>query len=182
MGTTIREARPNEMDAAAEVIDAAYAEYMPSADAVAFSDRERAAWAGYRADLIDVRSRLDHSELIVAEEGGRVLGTVTFYAPHSGVHYPTEVEHASFPPEWAAFRVLAVHPVARGRGLGRKLTEDCLRRATELGAPAVGLHTLAMMEVAGALYARMGWVRAPRWDFYPLPDLRVEAYRLDLER
>jgi GNAT superfamily N-acetyltransferase len=181
MGTTIRGARPGELDAAAKVIAEAYAEFMPSADG-ASSGPERAAWAAYRADLIDVRSRLDHSELIVAEENGLVLGTVTFYAPHSGVHYPTEVEHASFPPEWAAFRVLAVHPDARGHGLGRRLTEDCLRRATELGATAVGLHTLAMMEVASALYVRMGWVRAPKWDFYPLPDLRVEAYRLDLER
>jgi GNAT superfamily N-acetyltransferase len=179
MAVMIREARAGEFDEVAAVLQAAYEEHMPSADSP-LSDQERAGWAGYGADIIDVRSRLDHTELIVAEEDGRVLGAVTFYPPHAGVHYPTEVDHQDFPPEWAAFRLLGVHPDARGRGLGRKLTEECLRRAAEHGAPVVGLHTLSMMETAGKLYVRMGWVRAPEWDIHPLPNLRVEAYRLDL--
>jgi GNAT superfamily N-acetyltransferase len=179
MALRIRTAVADESEAVAAVLDAAYAEYMPPAQAP-LSEEERAAWADYRADIIDVRSRLGHAELIAAEENGTVLGSVTFYPPNAGVHYPTEVEHVSFPSEWAAFRLLGVLPAARGRGIGRKLTDECLRRATELGAPAVGLHTLSRMETASRMYARMGWVRAPDWDFHPMPDLRVEAYRLDL--
>ncbi|MGH2699434.1 MAG: GNAT family N-acetyltransferase [Actinomycetota bacterium] len=179
MPITIRNAQDEETDEIAAVLEAAYAEYMPSADAP-LSEQERAAWTEYGADIIDVRARLDHSELIVAEDNGQVLGAVTFYPPHSGVHYPTEVEQQEFPPEWAAFRLLGVHPDARGRGIGRVLTEECLRRAADRGAPAVGLHTLSRMETASRMYARMGWVRAPEWDFHPMPNLRVEAYRLDL--
>lgn len=179
MPVTIRNTREDDYDAVGAVLEAAYAEYRPPADAL-LSDQERAAWDRYLEDVIDVHSRVDQSELIVAEEGGRLLGTVTFYPPYSGVHYPTEVEHQGFPEEWAAFRLLGVHPDTRGRGIGGKLTRECLRRAADRSAPTVGLHTLPMMETAGRMYARMGWVRAPEWDFHPLPDLRVEAYRLDL--
>lgn len=179
MTVTIRDARLGEVNAVAAVLDAAYAEYMPPPGAP-LSHQERVAWEGYRADIIDVGSRLDHTELIVAEENGKVLGAVTFYPPHSGVRYPTEVEHQDLPPEWAAFRLLGVHPEARRRGIGAKLTEECLRRAAERGAPTVGLHTLAVMVAAGRMYARLGWVRAPEFDIHPMPSLRVEAYRLDL--
>lgn len=163
----------------AAVLDAAYAEFMPTAD-TPLSEQQRAAWEGYRADIIDVRSRLDHSDLIVAVEDSKVLGAVTFYPPHAEVHYPTQAEHAEFPVAWAAFRLLGVQPDERGRGLGRGLTEECLERARTLRAPVVGLHTLERMRTAVAMYARMGWVRAPEFDFHPMANLRVEAHRLDL--
>ncbi|MGH2703089.1 MAG: GNAT family N-acetyltransferase [Actinomycetota bacterium] len=179
MTISIRNARADDSDAVAAVLKAAYAEYVPSPDAL-LSDEERAGWAGYQADIIDVRSRLANSELIIAEGDGRLLGAVTFYAPNAGLHYPTDVEHQDFPPDWAAFRLLGVHPDARRRGIGGKLTEECLRRAAQRGAPTVGLHTLSMMEAASRMYTRMGWVRAPQWDIFPTPSLRIDAYRLDL--
>ena len=36
-----------------------------------------------------------------------------------------------------------------------------------LGAPVLGLHTTAPMKVARAMYERMGFERAPRYDFRP---------------
>jgi ribosomal protein S18 acetylase RimI-like enzyme len=78
------------------------------------------------------------------------------------------------------FRLLAVHPDARGRGVGRRLTEECLGRARTRGSVAVGLHTTVLMDVARAMYERMGFVRAPEHDFYPEPRFQVMAYRLTL--
>jgi hypothetical protein len=37
-----------------------------------------------------------------------------------------------------------------------------------------------MMAVARAMYERMGFVRAPEFDFQPAPETVVMAYRLDL--
>jgi ribosomal protein S18 acetylase RimI-like enzyme len=77
-------------------------------------------------------------------------------------------------------RLLAVGPAGRGRGLGRRLMEECIRRSRAAGAPALTLHTTDMMRVAMGLYERMGFARAPELDFAPAPDVVVKGYRLRL--
>lgn len=37
------------------------------------------AWERYIGEIVDVRSRLGESELIVAERAGRLVGTIGFY-------------------------------------------------------------------------------------------------------
>jgi ribosomal protein S18 acetylase RimI-like enzyme len=162
----IRDARDDELDAVARVMLAAYEEYIPP-DATG-EVRE------YREDIADVRGRQGRATLVVAAGREGVLGAVTYYPDGS------REGHAGWPREWAAIRLLAVHPAARGRGIGRALTEECIRRARAGGSRAVGLHTTEFMAVARAMYERMGFVRAPDFDFRPAPRLHVMAYRLDL--
>ena len=167
----IRDAREDELDEVADVIAVAYAQY----GTVAGNDPKlKASFDEYRAEQRDVRSRLADSQLIVAEDGGRITGSVTFYPPGS------DKKAEGWPPEYAAIRLLAVHPDARGAGLGRLLTEECLRRARSLGAPVVGLHTARIMEVAQAMYERMGFTRFPENDFHITDDFVVVAYTLPL--
>lgn len=162
----IRDALPEEMDEAAAVLGAAYGEYAAS--------MPPELWEGYRADIVDVRSRLYESELVVAEHEGNLVGTVTFYPPggRNGRSY--------WPEEWAGIRLVAVHPDFRGKGIGRALTEECIIRARAIGAPTVGLRTSSIMSVAMALYKRMGFVRMPESDFRPSLSIVAEAFRLDL--
>ena len=162
----IRDALPDEMDEAAEVLGAAYGEYAAS--------MPPELWKGYHADIVDVRSHLHESDLIVAEHEGRVAGTVTFYPPGS------RDGRSAWPEEWAGIRLVAVRPDSRGMGVGRALTEECISRARAIGAPTIGLHTNSIMAVAMALYKRMGFVRIPEHDFRPSPAIVVEAFRLDL--
>ena len=163
----IRDARGDELDAVAEVMVAAYEEYIPP-DATG-------ELLAYREDIRDVRSRRAHAALIVATERERILGAVTYYPDGS------REGRAGWPREWAVIRLLAVHPEARGRGVGRALTAECIRRARAGGSTAVGLHTTKFMAVAQAMYERMGFVRVPAYDFRPSPWLHVMAYRLDLQ-
>lgn len=179
MPITIRDARSDELDTIARVMLDAYEEYMPAMDADVSPDYRR-AFDGYRQDIGDVHSRLDSADLIVAEDDERIVGAVTFYRPNVTAKYPGGEDHQDWPTEWAAFRLLAVEPSERKKGIGRALTDECIGRARALGAPVLGLHTTQLMDVARAMYQRMGWVRAPKYDFYPLPDFCVEAYTLDL--
>jgi ribosomal protein S18 acetylase RimI-like enzyme len=48
------------------------------------------------------------------------------------------------------------------------------------GARTLTLHTTEMMEVAMALYERMGFARAAELDFRPGPSLLVKGYRRGL--
>ncbi|HXJ78349.1 MAG TPA: GNAT family N-acetyltransferase [Candidatus Methylomirabilis sp.] len=162
----VRNARDDELDAVADVMVAAYEQYIPR-------DAPGEVLA-YREEVRDVRSRLAHATLIVAEERARLLGAVTYYPDGS------REGHGGWPREWAVIRLLAVHPEARGRGIGRLLTEECIARARVGGSTAVGLHTTELMAVARAMYERMGFVRVPEFDFQPIPRLHVMAYRLDL--
>jgi len=161
----IRDARADELDAVAGVMVAAYDEYIP-ADATG-------DLLAYREQIRDVRSRQAHATLILAEQAARIVGAVTYYSDGHGAH-------AGCPQEWAVIRLLAVHPDARGRGIGRALTEECIGRARAAGARAVGLHTTVFMAVARAMYERMGFVRVPDFDFWPMPGIHVMAYQLVL--
>jgi GNAT superfamily N-acetyltransferase len=162
----LRDARGNELDLAAGVMAAAYAQYIPP--------DPPDAWLAYRDEIRDVRSRLGDATLIVAAEDKRLLGAVTYYPDGS------KDERGGWPSAWAVIRLLAVHPDARGRGIGRLLTEECIRRARPAGRIAVGLHTTEFMAIARAMYERMGFVRAPQFDFRPVPELLVTAYQLNL--
>jgi ribosomal protein S18 acetylase RimI-like enzyme len=162
----LREARPDELDAAGAMMVAAYAQYIPQ--------DPPAEWRGYEDEIRNVRRRLAGATLIVADDAGSLAGAVTYYSDAS------KETNVAWPPSWAVFRLLAVHPDVRGRGIGRLLTEECIRRARVAGRVAVGLHTTHLMSVAREMYERMGFVRVPELDFYPTPTFSVMAYRLTL--
>jgi GNAT superfamily N-acetyltransferase len=168
----IRLATRSDVEPARGVLKAAYAEYetwFPPAN-----------WKPYLADILDLEGRSAESELLVAELDGRVVGCVSYFPPGSKASYPSDSFSEHWPADWSAFRLLAVDPSVRGAGVGRALTEACIDRARAQGAPAMGLHTTAPMKVARAMYERMGFMRAPRFDFRPGPSVLVEAYQMKL--
>ena len=125
-----------------------------------------------------VRARLDGTALFVAEEAGVLLGAATLYLPG---HYEPAI--AGWPATWAGLRLMAVTPSARGRGIGRALSNARIAHARALGATAVGLHTSPQFAVSREMYRRSGWTRVPHFDYAPVPerpDLVAEAYCLAL--
>ena len=166
----VRLARDQDKEQARAVLAAAYSEYENSFPAE--------NWVLYLADILDLEGRADASELLVAGLDDRILGCVSYFPPGAKAEYPTDAHSEHWPAEWSAFRLLAVDPSARGKGVGRLLTDACIDRAREQGAPAVGLHTTEPMSVARSMYERLGFERAPRYDFRPGPTILVEAYRL----
>jgi ribosomal protein S18 acetylase RimI-like enzyme len=162
---TVRDAGPVDLAEVSALLRDAYAEY--------FDVPAEGPASEYLAEIGDVWSRLGSSELIVAEEAARLAGAVTFFPDAKGYG-------DRWPEGWSAIRLLGVRPDMRGRGIGRMLTQECLRRARALGAPAVGLYTTDVMAVAKAMYQRMGFGRVPEFDFRPGPTVHVIAYKLDL--
>jgi len=164
--SNVRDAGVEDLDQVSLLIRDAYQEYQAN-----FSPE---VWERYSRDIMDVRSRLDTSELIVAENSGRLVGAVTFY-PNTSPSDP-----GGWPAGWTGIRLLAVHPDARGMGIGRVLMDECLRRSRLLSATALGLHTTELMGIARGMYERMGFVRVPEYDFQAGPEVVVLGYRLDL--
>lgn len=88
--------------------------------------------------------------MIVATVDATVAGCITYVGP--GVP-----KQSWFDREWPVIRRLAVRPDYRGLGIGRALTEECIARGRRDGADLIALHTSKMLDVAVAMYERLGF-------------------------
>jgi len=131
-----------ESDAAAvdAVVLAAFSEFRH-----AYTD-----WQAFSGGLGQMVAMSGASEIIVAESQGQVVGAVAYVAAG-------QPKKAFFPEEWPIVRMLVVLPSCRGLGIGRALTQECVRRAERDGAAVIALHTSQLMEVALPMYERMGF-------------------------
>jgi ribosomal protein S18 acetylase RimI-like enzyme len=151
---TIREARPEEFAAVADLTEAAYR-------AVGDDVLDE-----YVEELRDVPARAAAAcPVLVAIDGetGGLLGTVT-YVPGPGNPF-AEAERD----DEAGFRMLAVSTAAQGRGVGRALVEAVVARARDDGRKGIAIYTRPSMAAAHRLYASLGFSRDPDrdWEFEP---------------
>ncbi len=142
----IRNAEPREYGRVGELTIAAYAA-LPVDH----------LWGGYAGEIRDVAGRVAAADVLVAidEADDAVLGAVTL------VTDPTSPWLEWTEPGEVQFRLLAVDPETRGRGIGEALVRACLTRA---GARPVLIHTTQWLDAAQRLYARLGFVRRPDRD------------------
>lgn len=107
-------------------------------------------WEQFSRRISRMDSLAESAELVVATRGEKIAGAVAYVAPG-------KPKASFFAPEWSVLRMLVVEPSCRGRGIGRALTNECIRRAERDGAAFVALHTSPIMEIALAMYLRMGF-------------------------
>jgi predicted N-acetyltransferase YhbS len=164
----VRDARESDRSAIRALTLRAYGDYATLMDPL--------AWSGLEAAVTSALDATDGAEQrIVADDHGTLIGSVMLF-PAATQAYGALASSSSAP----ELRLLAVAHEARGRGVGRALVEECIRRAREGGATALGLHTSKSMAVAMDLYRRMGFERVPELDFQPPGAELVEGYRLRL--
>ena len=128
----------------------------------------------YAAQLADVAGRADRSELLVVRDAeGAVVGSVALVLDGDFGEI-TESE------DEAAFRMLAVDPVVRSRGVGELLVRTCLDRARDAGKQWMVLSTDPRMTAAHRLYQRLGFTRLPERDWSPAPGVDLLVYAREL--
>ena len=157
----LRRARPEELPALGDLTVAAYADFTLG-PANPYVERLR-----------DTASRDVQGELWVAVEGDELLGCVTCCPPGSPWR-ELAGEHEG------EFRMLAVAPAARGRGVGAALAALCEERAREHGATAMVLSSLPEMTHAHRIYAGLGYRRDPARDWDPVPGVHLIAFTKEL--
>jgi len=116
----------------------------------------------YVPELRDAKARAEHAILLMMADGddgqGAAVGTLTIV--------PADSPFAEFTrDDEFELRMLAVSPLARGRGIGRTLTTFGLDLAVSKGAKRVALSTMETMVVAHRLYEKLGFVREPERDW-----------------
>jgi len=159
----IREAGAGDLEDVESLVKGAYLEYRELVPGEAWEK-----WMESVSQAINAGAGL----LLVAEVEGAIQGVVQFFpdASRSG--------QGRWPVGSGTIRLLAVHPKARGQGLGARLTRECLRRARELKLPTIFLYTGRFMLAARHIYEKLGFKRAP--EFEPPREPGPMAYRLDL--
>jgi GNAT superfamily N-acetyltransferase len=128
-------------------------------------------WPAMAEAISRMPALADRGEVIVAEVDGRVAGGVAYIAAG-------KPKAAFFDPSWPIIRMLVVDPVIQGHGIGRALTEECVRRARRDGSPNIALHTTPIMTVALPMYLRMGFTF--RRDVPPIHGVPYAVYIKDL--
>ncbi|MCL8015347.1 GNAT family N-acetyltransferase [Streptomyces sp. AS02] len=168
MDIVIRRARPAEYEALGEITAQAYLQD----GLLDFGESDE-----YLGVLRDVARRAAAAEVLVATDGDKLLGGVTFVpsgGPMADIARSGEAE----------IRMLAVDHTARGRGAGEALVRACVdrARATE-GCVRVVLSSQRTMRGAHRIYERLGFVRTPDRDWNPIPhlsDITLLTYELTL--
>jgi ribosomal protein S18 acetylase RimI-like enzyme len=169
----VRPAREDELDAAGEVVRAAY-------------EADHLADPGYLAIVANARARSRDAVVAVALDAAPPLGRGRAPSPPSVIGSVTFALHGS---RWAQlarqgqaeFRMLGVHPDARGRGVGVALVRWCLDRARVSGAHEVVISSATSMRAAHRLYTALGFTRRPALDWSPMPGLDLLGFAVVLD-
>ena len=139
-GVVVRLVRPNEIDAVSALSLRAY-------------ELEYTISGNYRDDILSVAERAEAGQVWVAVDAlsGELLGSVV--TPKPGEHLTTLPESD----EELDFRLLAVDPGARGRGVGAILTRLVIELARRRGLRRVVMNSGPQMVRAHRLYERLGF-------------------------
>ena len=127
----------------------------------------------YVPTLADAAGRAALAELLVARDGDEIVGSVALVLDG-------EFGEVLRSADEAGFRMLVVHPAARGRGVGELLVTACLERARAAGKHRMVISTDPRMTAAHRLYERLGFARLPERDWSPLPGIDLLVYAREL--
>jgi ribosomal protein S18 acetylase RimI-like enzyme len=138
----IREATPDEHTEAGRVTAAAYQGLV----------RDPA----YLERIAAVADRAPRTEVLVAVQGGEIVGSLTLELSERVNPHDDKLEAHR-----AHIRMLGVAPGHQRRGIGRALMVEAEARARAAGKTEITLHTTEPMTVARAMYAGLGYERSP---------------------
>lgn len=163
----IRDAVDSDREAIQAVALGAYLQYAE----VLPQDR----WEAYRDSILASVYGEDPAARIVAEWNQEIVGSVLLFItsekaygrPQLGIKGPI-------------IRLLSVSPHARGKGIATALIKECVRRAQQMGADYLHLHTSDMMAAAVKLYEHLGFERAEDKDMMNGTTL-VKGFRINLQ-
>jgi GNAT superfamily N-acetyltransferase len=162
----IREVRPEEYEQAGDVVARAYTE---------FWDPEDPGWREHLDLVRDVAGRVGRTVVLVAVEGGRVLGSASIEMEDVIGDDDREVT-----PGVAGLRMVGVDPARRRLGIGRALMEDVITRCRAAGKETLILRTTTPMLAAQRMYESLGFRRAPDIDMPVSAEMTLIGYRLRL--
>lgn len=130
----------------------------------------------------DLRGRIEAGELYLGFDGDRAVATVTLAREEDPEYYGTPWPSGAGNDEVAVIHLLAVHPSARGRGLGAEVARWCAETARAWGKRAIHLDVVPGNLAASRIYTAIGFELACHHlvHYEDLGDVSLEMYELVL--
>jgi GNAT superfamily N-acetyltransferase len=117
------------------------------------------------------------AELLVAvSPEGKIAGAVVYFGD---IQYYGSGGTATQEKNAGGFRLLVVDFSARGKGVGKLLTQTCIKKTRERKLSQVIIHTTKAMKTAWSMYEGLGFKRSEDLDFMQ-GELPVYGFRLTL--
>ena len=115
--------------------------------------------------------------LVAATEEGSIGGSVVYFGDMA--QYGSEGT-ATTEKNAAGFRLLAVNPNTRGKGIGKLLSQACIDIAKAEQQEQLLIHSTKAMQIAWSMYEKLGFKRSEDLDFNK-GELGVYGFRLKLQ-
>ncbi len=114
--------------------------------------------------------------LVVVSPDNKIVGGVVYFGDmkyYGSGGTATQEQNAS------GFRLLAVDTMERGFGIGKLLTNECIRKAVDNKHSQIIIHSTEAMKIAWKMYENIGFKRSEDLDFMQ-GELPVFGFRLFL--
>lgn len=166
---TIRDAYPNEFSKIGELMVNVYSHLdgFPSKN-------EQPNYYKMLANIGSLTEQPKTKLLIAISSSGKISGGVVYFGDMK--HYGSGGT-ATLEKNASGFRLLAVDPAARGKRLGKLLTNACIKMAKDEKRNQMIIHTTKAMQRAWNMYENMGFKRSKDLDFLQ-GELPVFGFRL----
>ena len=112
--------------------------------------------------------------LIAITSSGKIGGGVVYFGD---MKYYGSGGTATSQKNASGFRLLAVDPATRGKGIGKLLTNACFQLAKDENQNQMIIHSTKAMRIAWKMYEKMGFKRSKDLDFMQ-EELPVFGFRL----
>lgn len=110
----------------------------------------------------EITTKPDTEIIVASTREGNILGAVVNF---SNMLYYGSGGTAPLEQNSSGFRFLAVHPNARGNGIGKRLVLECIQRAKNRNLRQVIIHTTLTMTTAWKMYETLDFKRSSDLDF-----------------
>ena len=168
---TVRNAKPNEFETIGKLMVAVYSQLdgFPK-------ESEQPNYYKMLANIGEFTTKPNTELLVAVDANDKILGGVVYFSDmkHYGSGGTATAEENT-----SGFRLLAVDPSARGLGIGKLLTNECIRKAKDQKLKQVVIHSTLAMQTAWKMYENLGFKRSEDLDFMQ-GELQVFGFRLPL--
>lgn len=128
------------------------------------------------ANIGDFTNNKETELLAAVDKNDTILGAVVFF---NDMQYYGSGGTATQKKNAAGFRLLGVDPSARGKGIGKLLTQECIKKAAENNQNQLIIHSTLAMKTAWKMYENLGFKRSEDLDFMQ-GELAVFGFRLKI--
>ncbi|WPO78782.1 GNAT family N-acetyltransferase [Flavobacterium sp. KACC 22761] len=167
----IRNAKPSEFEEIGELLIRVYSalEGFPK-------EEEQPNYYKMLANIGNFTQYPETELLVAVDENNTISGAVVYF---NDMQYYGSGGIATQEKDSAGFRLLGVDSQARGKGIGKLLTLECLKKAQDSKRKQVIIHSTLAMKTAWKMYENIGFKRDEILDFMQ-GELPVFGFRYPL--